>query len=169
MEPTLQNGQYLLINKAIYWRMDRISLDGIVSAASGAASDARPAYIFRAPDRGDIVVFRFPRDPSRDFIKRVIAVPGDVVEIRAGRVIVNGRSIDEYYINDQPNYTMAAQQVEPGHYFVLGDNRNNSSDSHVWGQVPADLIIGRAWFSYWPLSVLGVVGEPPLPVGALAP
>jgi len=159
MEPTLYNGQYLLINKAIYWSLDPDLASRVLPGLTTSPDTSRTIYLFRPPDRGDIVVFRFPRDPSRDFIKRVIAIPGDLVEIRSGKVYVNGLMIDEYYINDQPSYTMPPQRVSPGHYFVLGDNRNNSSDSHVWGQVPEDHIIGKAWLSYWPVDQLGVITD----------
>jgi signal peptidase I len=166
MEPTLHNGQYLVINKASYWHLDRDLLSYIVPGAQAASDSSRrdgPAWAFGEPQRGDIVVFRFPRDPSRDFIKRVIAVPGDTVEIRQGRVFVNSQFLDEAYINEAGNYTSPAQKIQPGEYFVLGDNRNNSSDSHVWGTVPRDNIIGKAWISYWPLDELGLVSKAPTP------
>jgi signal peptidase I len=163
MEPTLHNGQYLVINKAAYWHVDR-DLLSYVGSAQAASDTAHPqdtaSYLFGEPQRGDIIVFRFPRDPSRDFIKRVIAVPGDTVEIRQGRVYVNGQFVDETYISEVGNYSGAGRKMEPGEYFVLGDNRNNSSDSHVWGPVPRDNIIGKAWVSYWPLDDLGVLAKP---------
>jgi signal peptidase I len=159
MEPTLHNGQYLLINKAIYWNYDRSLVDRVLSGQAAGPDNSEPVYLFRPPERGEIVVFRFPRDPSRDFIKRVIAIPGDIVEIRSGQVFVNGGSLSEGYIhvNDPASYSVPPQRVEPGHFYVLGDNRNNSSDSHVWGQVPADHIIGRAWITYWPIDQLGTI------------
>ena len=177
MEPTLHNGQYLVINKAAYWHLDPDLLNYVTPAQAATDTPRRQdkaTYLFGEPQRGDIIVFRFPRDPSRDFIKRVIAVPGDTVEIRQGRVYVNGTFVDEAYINEVGNYTSGPQKIQPGEYFVLGDNRNNSSDSHVWGTVPRDNIIGRAWLSYWPLDELGIVAkkEPsgaaasPVPAGA---
>jgi signal peptidase I len=172
MEPTLHNGQYLVINKASYWHLDRDLLSYIVPGAQAASDSSRgdsAAWVFGEPQRGDIVVFRFPRDPSRDFIKRVIAVPGDTVEIRQGRVYVNAQFVDEAYINEAGNYTSPAQKIQPGEYFVLGDNRNNSSDSHVWGTVPRDNIIGKAWLSYWPLDELGLVSKAPTPTPAARP
>ena len=116
-------------------------------------------FLFSEPQRGDIVVFRYPKDPSRDFIKRIIALPGDSVEIKQGKVYVNGDYIDEAYINETANYSWAVHKMNPGEYFVLGDNRNNSSDSHVWGPVPRDNIIGKAWVSYWPVDQLGVLSS----------
>src|SRR5206468_9198942 len=88
-----------------------------------------------------------------------IAIPGDTVEIRQGRVYVNGVLVDEFYINEIPNYSTPSERMRPGQYFVLGDNRNNSSDSHVWGPVPRDNIIGKAWLSYWPVDQLGLVSK----------
>ena len=172
MEPSLHNGQYLVINKAAYWHLDRDLLSYVVPGAQAASDSTRrsdSAWVFGEPSRGDIIVFRFPRDPSRDFIKRVIAVPGDTVEIRQGRVFVNGQFVDEAYINEVGNYTSPPQRIVPGEYFVLGDNRNNSSDSHVWGTVPRDNIIGKAWVSYWPLDELGLVAKSEPPAAAARP
>ena len=159
MEPTLQNGQYLLINKATYWRLDGSLLTKLspgAEAASGSTTQAS-RYLFSPPQTGDIIVFRYPKDTSRDFIKRVIGVPGDIVEIKNGVVYVNGKALHEDYTADPPSYFQPAERVPEGSYFVLGDNRNNSSDSHVWGLVPEENIIGRAWFSYWPPDSWGIV------------
>ncbi len=170
MEPTLHNGQYLLINKATYWRLDGSILSKLnpgAEASNGSANQGSH-YLFSPPQRGDIIVFRYPKDTSRDFIKRVIGVPGDVVEIRNGLVYVNGQALDERYIAAPPNYPMAPERVPPGNFFVLGDNRNNSSDSHVWGLVPESDIIGKAWFSYWPVDSWGVVAHPGTATSAAA-
>ena len=169
MEPTLQNGQYLLINKAVYWHVDGDLANKVIPGVvhPDGSADGGAAYVFGEPERGDIIVFRYPKDPSRDFIKRVIAVPGETVEIRQGKVYVNGRLIDEFYLNETPNYSSPAYKMRPGEYFVLGDNRNNSSDSHVWGPVPRDNIIGKAWISYWPPEHLGFLSNEAL-AGATA-
>jgi len=161
MEPTLRNGQYLLINKATYWRVDAHLLGRLTPGAEASADNggSRSRYLFGPPQRGDIIVFRYPKEPSRDFIKRVIAVPGDVVEIRNGVVYINGEPLREDYTAAAPSYPMAPERVPPGSYFVLGDNRNNSSDSHVWGLVPEGNIIGKAWLSYWPPDRWGIVLE----------
>jgi signal peptidase I len=151
MEPTLHDGEFLLVDKAVYWSLPP-ALVQRVAPGLAAASDGERDFVFHAPQRGDIVVFRFPNDPSRDFIKRVIGIPGDRVEIRDGQVLVNDRPLDEPYVMAPPHYQMAVRRVAPGEYFVLGDNRNNSSDSHVWGMVPWYDIIGAAWVSYWPLG-----------------
>jgi signal peptidase I len=151
MSPTLHSGQYLLINKAVYWLSDTNTLSSYVP------DPVKASPLFHPPQRGDVIVFRFPREPSRDFIKRVIAVPGEMVEIRDHRVYVDDAPLNEPYIKDPPLYPMAQIRVTDGNYFVLGDNRNNSSDSHVWGLVPTDDIIGQAWLSYWPVATWGFV------------
>jgi signal peptidase I len=157
MEPSLHSGQYLLINKVGYTRVDGTPLAVVFPNTNGSTNGDR--YLFGAPQRGDIVVFRSPVQPDKDFIKRVIGVPGDTVEIRGGQVYINNAPIDEPYIRDRAPYLVPRQVVPPNHYFVLGDNRPNSSDSHVWGLVPADNIIGRAWVSYWPPNLWGVVPD----------
>jgi signal peptidase I len=155
MEPNLHSGQYLLVNKLAYLQIDPKSIEERVPIVK--APFTQPIDIFGEPHRGDVVVFRFPKDPSRDFIKRVIGVPGDTVEVRERQVLVNGRVLDEPYLRDQdqPRYPAPPIVVPPGQFYVLGDNRNNSSDSHVWGLVPRDNVIGRAWLSYWPQSEWG--------------
>jgi signal peptidase I len=131
MEPTMHTGQYLLVNKV--------------------------AYLVGEPQRGDIIVFRFPNDTSRDFIKRVVGLPGETVEVKNGVVLINGAQLDEPYIRDHPAYTYPAQVVPPEQYFVLGDNRNNSHDSHSWGFMGRRFLIGKAWFTYWPWWQVGLV------------
>ncbi|MCL5266045.1 MAG: signal peptidase I [Chloroflexi bacterium] len=162
MEPTLQSGQYLLINKAVYWRFDpavlkRISprLERFVNEKVG--NNEGKFYIFGQPQHGDVIVFKYPKDTSRDFIKRVIALPGETVEIKQGHVYVNDQPLDENYILDKPNYYVEKQRVPPNSFFVLGDNRNNSLDSHVWGMVPVEDIIGKAWLCYWPAERWGLI------------
>jgi signal peptidase I len=159
MEPTLHNGQYLLINKAVYWRLDGDLLSKLNPGAEASTDPATQIshYLFSQPQRGDIIVFRYPKEPSRDFIKRVIGVPGDLVEIKNGIVYVNDKPLHEDYTADPPTYFQPPERVPEGQYFVLGDNRNNSSDSHVWGLVPEENIIGKAWFSYWPPDNWGTV------------
>jgi len=171
MDPSLDNGQYLLVNKAIYFRLDMDRLHSILPFVPGDGEDDR--HVFRAPRRGDVVVFRFHLDDNRDFIKRVIGVPGDTVEIRDGTVFINGVPLQEDYILAAPNYTYGPKVVPEGHYFVLGDNRRNSYDSHAWGSqcgpeeqcefVPEENIIGQAWLSYWPWEDLGLINNKSLP------
>ena len=122
MNPTLSDGQYLLINNVSYY-LDK-------------------------PEFGDIIVFHHPRN-ELNLIKRVIGVSGDHIDIADRKVKVNGVTLDEPYINAAPNYS-GSWDVPEGQYFVLGDNRNNSSDSHSWSFLPEENIIGRAMFIYWP-------------------
>ncbi len=133
MLPTLHPGEFVLINKL--------------------------AYKIGQPSRGDIIVFHYPRDPSQDYIKRVIGIPGDTVVIENGKVMVNNIVLDEPYISAPPAY--ANRWVVPQNdLFVLGDNRNQSSDSHSWGYVPYDLVVGKAVFIYWPLQNFQVITHP---------
>ena len=133
MKPTLQPEEFLLIN--------------------------RVAYKLGEPSIGDIIVFHAPGSSEMDYIKRVIGLPGDQVRIENGTVYVNDQPLFETYIADQPNYT-GIWDVPEGQYFVLGDNRNNSSDSHLWGFVPEDDIVGRALLIYWPISEITILNHP---------
>lgn len=109
--------------------------------------------------RGDVVVFWYPRDPSVSFIKRVVGLPGDVVELRRGFVHVNGRKLEEPWIASEfrGHDSVGPVEVERGHYFVLGDHRTSSNDSRAWGDVPERYIYGKAVFRFWPLNRIGRV------------
>ncbi|MFC1927342.1 signal peptidase I [Chloroflexota bacterium] len=131
MEPNFYQGDCIMVNKVSYRSSD--------------------------PQRGEVIVFNPPFDSRHPFIKRVVGLPGEIVEIRDGNVFVNGIALDEEYVMAPPNYTMPATGVPESEYFVLGDNRNNSNDSHTGWMVPRDNIIGRAWFVYWPPSRWRVV------------
>ena len=133
MEPLLADGERIVVNKFI--------------------------YRFRAIDRGDVVVFWYPRDPSVSFIKRVVALPGDTVEIRSGRLIVNGQRVDESYLpaTFRDSDQFPATEIPKGFYFVLGDHRRSSNDSRSWGEVPERYIYGRAVFRFWPLGRMGAI------------
>lgn len=140
MLPQLRDGERLLVNKLIYYDIKSVSWGHI--------------------DRGDIVVFWFPNDPDKSFVKRVIGLPGEIVEIRAGKVLIDNKELNEEYLTDEFNQTLPsfeAQRVDSHHYFVLGDNRDNSSDSRYWGLVPAKYIYGKAFFRYWKPENLGVI------------
>jgi len=131
MEPNFQQGECIMVNKVSYH-------------SSG-------------PQRGQVIIFNPPFESEYPFIKRVIGLPGETVEIKDGKVFVDNISLDEEYIMAPPDYTMPATEVPENEYFVLGDNRNNSNDSHTGWTVPRDNIIGKAWFIYWPPSKWGVV------------
>lgn len=124
------------------------------------------SYNFSNPDRGDIIVFS-PTDTLKAqkfkdaFIKRLIGLPGDKVEVKQGRVFVNDQPLKENYIEEKPNYNFGPVTVPPTQYLVLGDNRNNSYDSHYWGFVPRDKIIGRAIVRFWPLNRVGEIDPIP--------
>jgi signal peptidase I len=123
MRPTLQDGEYILINKL--------------------------AYKLGEPMRGDIVVFVFPVNPEEDLIKRIIGLPGDTITVLDGVLSINGVVMNEPYISAPPAYD-GTWQVSEGELFVLGDNRNDSRDSHQWGLLPIENVIGRAVLIYWP-------------------
>ena len=131
MEPNLQEGQRLIINKAVYH--------------------------FRAPERGDIIILHPPIEPQKEYVKRVIGLPGDTVQVHNGKVYVNGTALVEPYIKSAPTYEMPSVVVPATSYFVLGDNRNNSNDSHEGWVVAGDGIVGEAWVRIWPLSELGAI------------
>jgi len=115
------------------------------------------SYRSSGPQRGEVIIFDPPFASLHPFIKRVIGLPGETVEIKDEKVFIDGIPLEEEYIMESPNYTMPAQEVPEDEYFVLGDNRNNSNDSHNNWTVPRDNLIGRAWFIYWPPSKLRVV------------
>ena len=147
MEPNLLVGDHLLVNKFVF--------------APGAAE--RALLPIRDVRRGDVVVFKYPEDPERDFIKRVIGLPGETVELKDRRIHVNGRPIDEPYAHYLPRDassgfgsisgdvrdTYGPVVVPPDAYFVMGDNRDNSQDSRYWGFLPRDFVKGRALMIYW--------------------
>ena len=133
MEPQIDEGENLLVEKTI--------------------------LITDKFQRGDVVIFRFPLDPEKIFIKRIIGVPGDVVEIKSGVVYINGKRIREpYLMGDNRDFSSIPPiKVLPDTYFVLGDNRVISNDSRNWGLLPKNYIIGKAIFSYWPPKKVGEI------------
>ncbi len=156
MEPTLNQNEYLIVNKLAYFRFDPVGLLDTLPFYDGETQPV-DRYLFRAPLRGEVVVFRSPRDPDRDFVKRVIGLPGETVEIVSGTVYVNGLQLIEPYLYRRDSTTMAPVEVKPGTLFVLGDNRGASNDSRSWGPVPAENVVGRAWMRFWPLNHLGAL------------
>jgi len=125
-------------------------------------------YRFTSPERGDIVVFS-PTETLRKngydkaFIKRVIGLPGETISVSGGVVTVDGQPLLENYLADEPDYDFGPVTVPEGHYLVLGDNRNNSYDSHHWGFLPRQNIIGRAAVRFWPLGRMSIIDEPSYP------
>jgi len=136
MEPELQEGERVLVNKVV--------------------------YNFHEPERGDVIILHPPFNPDLVYIKRVIALPGDTVEVKDGAVYVNGTELDEPYLKEPPTYTYAEKKIPENEYFVLGDNRNNANDSHRGWTVPSENIIGKAWIIFWPPSEWGMVHHHPL-------
>jgi signal peptidase I len=134
MQPLLEHGERIIVNKLVY-RYEKVA-------------------------RGDVVVFWYPLDPQVSFIKRVVALPSDVVELRDGSLFVNDRRVEEPYLHgtdfrDRSN--LPPTEIKPGHYFVLGDHRGASHDSRKWGEVPEKYIYGKALFRFWPLSKAALV------------
>lgn len=155
MEPTLHNGEYVVVNKARYMRIPIGQLFSWLPLHPLSPDTVWEP--FPSPRRGEVIVFHYPRDPKRDFVKRVIAGPGDKVEIRAGKVWVNDTPLDEPYIQKPGNFTMPPLYLQKDEFFVLGDNRPASNDSRSWGPLHRRYIIGKAWITYWPLSRLGLI------------
>jgi signal peptidase I len=139
MVPQLNDGERLLVNKLIYYKIKSVSWGHI--------------------ERGDIVVFWFPNDPDKSYVKRVIGLPGETVEIRNGKVLINGKELnEESYLDAAHNRNLSnypLKTIENHYYFVMGDNRDNSSDSRIWGLVPEKYIYGKAFFRYWSPSNIG--------------
>jgi signal peptidase I len=135
MMPALEDQERIFINKFLY------------------------RFGFGDIERGDTVVFWFPRDPSKSYIKRVIGVPGDVVEVQDGQVRLNGRPVEEPYVPDEfrDRMTVPATRVPGDSFYVMGDHRSSSNDSRAWGVVPRRFIYGKAVFVYWPLEKMGVL------------
>lgn len=130
MEPNLHHGEFVIVSK-INYRLGE-------------------------PQRGDVVVFDFPRNITQEYIKRVIGLPGEEIRVEGGRLYIDGVALDEPYLIMEPHYE-GEWVVPEGSLFVLGDNRNNSSDSHNWGTVPMENIVGEALLVYWPPNSWGLV------------
>src|SRR5215213_7298359 len=137
MLPRLHDGERIFVNKLIYYGVPKL-------------------------ERGDIVVFWYPNDPSKSYIKRVVGLPGETVEVREGRVMINGRVLEETYLDPQLNLSHMNHQpvlVKDHYYFVMGDNRDHSSDSRFWGLVPEKYIYGKALFRYWPIGSASMISH----------
>jgi signal peptidase I len=162
MDPTLDHGQYILVNKLVYFHFD---LNAPLRLLPGKQElPSKTVYPFHLPRRGDIVVFHAPVEFQRDYIKRVIGLPGEHVEIREGQVFINGEHLDEPYLEVETTCeTMlsSCDMVVPhDSIYVMGDNRPYSSDSRAWEALPLDHVIGQAWISYWPRQSWGLLQVP---------
>ncbi|MFN5060608.1 MAG: signal peptidase I [Chloroflexota bacterium] len=160
MEPTLHQNQFILVNKLAYTHFD-------INAPLRLVDPSAPLkviYPFGMPKYGDIVVFEYPNDITKDYIKRIIGLPGDEVSVRDGVVFVNGQQLAEPYLQGSPTYCQsydlcanASVFVNQDAFFVMGDNRENSSDSREWGMLPIDRMIGQAWVVYWPSNEISLI------------
>ena len=150
MEPNLHDGQFLIINRFAYCPGVHLDLPTL-------GINLMKTWCVRQPERGDIIVFHYPRDPSRDFIKRVIGLQGETVEVRSGEVYINGVLMPEPFGPNPGSYNAPPLRLGPDELYVMGDNRNNSSDSHQWGPLPEHYIVGKAWLSYWPPQYWAVI------------
>ena len=153
MQPTLSESEYLIVNKIVYLRFNLSKIANIIPFYDREEEPDR--FIFHPPRHGSIIVFRSPSEPSKDFVKRVIGIPGDVVEIVQGKVYLNGALLIEPYVMHRDNTSMGPVIVGAEGLFVLGDNRSASNDSRDWGILPTENLIGRVWLRFWPLDRWG--------------
>ena len=172
MDPTYATGQYVLVNKALY---SEINLETLSKFVPFWHSSDTHHHLFRGPDRGEVIVFHPPLTNSfdRDFIKRVIGLPGDHIQVKDSKIYINGQLMQEPYlppINTFCGGPYCDLTLGPDQYYVMGDNRTNSSDSRLWGPVTGDKIIGKTWWIYLPFNKFGKApgGKPEL-VPAPAP
>ena len=138
MLPQLHDGERLLVDKLVYYKFKSFDWGHL--------------------QRGDVVVFWYPKDPDKSYVKRVIGLPGETVEMRDGVVLINGQELNENYLDAEHNQSLQdfkPTRVDEHFYFVMGDNRDNSSDSRIWGLVPEKYIYGKAFFRYWNPSSIG--------------
>ena len=158
MSDTLEDGQYLVVNKVAYSSFDKHRLAQLVPFWD--VDEPSEVFAFHPPRRGEVVVFRPPRRPDVEYVKRVVALPGETVEIRRGTVIVDGIPLEEPYVLRRGS-TETRHPVRLAHdeYYVLGDNRLGSEDSRTWGPILLDSIVGRVWFTYWPPSEAGLISH----------
>ena len=169
MEPNFHTRQYILVNKIVYFHFDANAPLRLLPGDQDLPE--RDVYPFRMPERGDVVVLDAPTangdQRPEDYIKRVIGLPGETIQIKDGQVYVDGQVLDESaYLSDTTD-CFGSQLCQPytvpeGHVVVLGDNRNNSQDSRAWEEpaLPLDRVVGKAWLSYWPADDWGIVDTP---------
>ncbi len=165
MRPTLDGGEYLVVNKLSYFRIDMRRLARLVPFWEVDTQEENYLPFSHPPERGDVIVFHASTRPQRDFVKRVIGLPGERVRITSGKVYVNDKQVKEPYLDYiNPSESMDCIpklkrfncRLQDEQYFVMGDNRDNSNDSRDWGPVHLEDIVGKVWFIYWPLSELPI-------------
>ena len=151
MEASLFPQDRLVVNKLVYFRLSTEIFDSIFNS-NDPPSESNDLFLFQAPKRGEIIVFEYPLEPGRDFVKRVIGLPGETVAIEAGTILIDGDVLEEPYISNKGQHYMSPILVPEGSYFVVGDNRENSSDSRFWGPVDTRNIVGKGSLRYWPFE-----------------
>tara|TARA_B100000029_G_scaffold331535_1_gene323808 strand:+ start:718 stop:1308 length:591 start_codon:yes stop_codon:yes gene_type:complete len=151
MDETLKPGDRLVVNRLLYAHVSENRFIDAVSFWQDGEQDGS-SFLFHTPRRGEIIVFKFPMDISKDYVKRIIGLPGELIAIKRGQVLVDGEPLTEPYVVHNDRSNMNPILVPEDTYFVLGDNRDVSSDSRNWGVVPLDNIVGKVWLRYWPGS-----------------
>ncbi len=159
MDPTLEDGQYLLVNRLVYLRVELDRLAKIVPFWTAGEGSSRHAI--HAPKRGEVIVFEFPdsnpNNPRKDFVKRVVGLPGETMRMFDGKVFVNEEVLDEPYLSQKDHSNASEITLGEGEYYVLGDNRAHSNDSRSWGAVPEANIRGKVWMVYWPAPGIQII------------
>ena len=148
--PQLTDEDRVLVNRAVYTEIDAARVARFIPGIE--AEEGQLWRPFGPPTYGDVIVFRWPRDPSQNFVKRIVGLPGDRLWLQDGTVFVNGVPLDEPYVEHRSRESLRRLTVPEDSYFVLGDNRAQSDDSRHWGPVPRDHVNGKVWVAYWPLS-----------------
>ena len=159
MEATLFPKDRLVVSKLVYAHVDSETIDGLVPFMD-IWDEQRELFPFHRPRRGDVIVFKYPLDPDRDFVKRVVGLPGETVEIHRGTVKIDGEALEEPYLEERDLSSLGPVLVPPDSYFVIGDNRDGSSDSRHWGPVPLENIVGKVLVRYWPPYEFSFTSEP---------
>lgn len=162
MDPTLEDGQYLLVNRLVYLRVELDRLAKIVPFWTAGEGSSRHAI--HAPKRGEVIVFEFPdsnpNNPKKDFVKRVVGLPGETMRMFDGKVFVNEEVLNEPYLSHKDHSNASKVTLGEGEYYVLGDNRTHSNDSRSWGAVPEANIRGKVWMVYWPAPGIRIINIP---------
>lgn len=150
MLPSLKGGQYLLVNKLVYFKLDTSRLSKVIPFWDEDTPSNH--FAIHPPRRGEVIVFRFPQDPRKDFVKRVVGLPGEEVEVVSGKTFIDGVPLDEPYLASRTRSSAVPLLLGEKEYYVMGDNRRSSNDSRNWGAVPEENILGKVWVVYWPFG-----------------